>query len=234
MRPVIRALAAVAFSGAFLMAASANLFGGEIVLTGVDAGAEGQITATPGSLTGGSVTFGSCIGNCVLGGAASYDGLSIPWSLTAGPFAYTLTSEFGGTLSGATGSFLAMDLAGDRLSGTVTLSSFTQDGSGDAVFFGTDVYTVTLGTSLISTEFGAALTSQGFSLTGGTGGVMIGEGSCGTLCLTTTDPTGSATEIVVTSSSVTAPEPATIGLLGAGLAALALAHGRRSRQGKYS
>ncbi len=221
---VLGHVSAAKLLGILLAVAPMNLFGGSFVLAGVDAGAEGQITATPSSATGGGVTFGSCIGTCLLAGTATDGGLSIPWSLTSGPFTYTLPNE---TLSGATSSFLATDAVGDKLLGTITLTSFTQDGSGDAVYSGTDTYTVTLGTGPITTAFENALTSQGFSVAGGTAGVTIGEGSCGTLCLTVSDPTGSATEIVVTTTSVTAPEPGTIGLLGCGLAALVLVRLRR-------
>jgi hypothetical protein len=210
--------------GILLAVAPMNLFGGSFVLAGVDTGAEGQITATPSSATGGSVAFGSCIGNCLVAGTATFGALSVPWSLTSGPFTYNLTSD---TLSGTTSSFFATDAVGDKLLGTVTLTSFTQDGSGDAVYSGTDTYTFTLGTGPITTLFENTLTGQGFLLSGGTASVAIDEAACGTLCLTASDPTGSATEIVVTPTSVTAPEPGTIGLLGCGLAALVLVRLRR-------
>jgi hypothetical protein len=232
---VFRSATSAKLLGILLAVAPVNVFGGSIVFSGVASGADGQITTTPTSSTGGGVTFGNCIGDCLLEGTATVGPLSIPWSLTSSPFTYVLTSPSAGTISGAASPFLATDAAGDKLMGSLTLTSFTQDGDGDAVYSGTFTYSVLIeGSGLISTEFGADITGEGFSLTGGAGTVMIGEGSCGTACLTTeVDPTGSATDLVVTPATAT-PEPGSVGLLAGGLAALGLAlrrHERGNRRG---
>ncbi len=198
-----------------------------------------------------TITLGSnnCVGGvCTLTGTASVNSLTITWAFqqvdqSVSPYSYDYNGSTGTIYTNGTPEtmFSLSDGTGDIASGTFVLNSLADDGTqqkdGND---GVDLYGVATLSSLTLSGANSSAFLSAFSLPGSIPpnvnlDFVIDVGNCthggrSTVCVqpvgNITDPTAQTLDVQVTPENAT-PEPATFGLLGAGLAAFGIARRKR-------
>jgi hypothetical protein len=232
-----------AIAPALLLASSAALPGGSIVLNGISVGeATVGITENASGTGSGGFQAGSCIGDCLLAGQGSLLGFTFPWSITGidGLWSFTPPSTSSGslTVSGEFAEFVLSDSSdtggGDRIEGDVYLTSFIDNGNGTAELIGTLTITSVMLAGSDSAEFENLLSLGGVSIVGGVAipsvlpldvnitGCM--NGASASVCFpdpSTVSITGAVSSVALGAAQTGVPEPGTLVLSLAGLAGLA-------------